>query len=50
MAEHHWTFIGIAYGLTAAVLLLECLVLRQARRRAIEAIRREREFDETPPA
>jgi hypothetical protein len=50
MAEHHWTFIGIAYGLTAAVLVLEWLALRRARGRAIEAIRREREFDETPPA
>jgi hypothetical protein len=50
MAEHHWTFIGVAYGITAVVLLLEWLSLRRERARVIEAIRREREFDETPAA
>ncbi len=50
MTEHHWTFIGVAYGITAVVLALEWLVLRRARTRAIDHIQREREFDETPPA
>ncbi|MFZ9407164.1 MAG: heme exporter protein CcmD [Burkholderiaceae bacterium] len=48
MSEHHWTFIGIAYGITVVILGVEWIVLMQARKRAIEAVRRERDFEETP--
>jgi heme exporter protein D len=48
MAEHHWTFIGIAYGLTVVALAVEWILLRQARKRALEAVQRERDFEEIP--
>jgi heme exporter protein D len=46
MASLHWAFIAVAYGLTAAALVAELLALWSRRRKAIERIRRERDFDE----
>lgn len=46
MADLHWTFIGAAYGLTAAALAIEVVALMQRRRRAIARIRRERDVDD----
>jgi hypothetical protein len=48
MSEHHWTFIGISYALTMLILGIEWVLLRQARKLAIEAVQRERDFDEMP--
>lgn len=46
MADLHWTFIGAAYGLTAAAIIAEVVLLMQRRRRAIARVRSERENDE----
>jgi heme exporter protein CcmD len=46
MAEHHWTFIAVAYGLTAAAIAIELVALVRRRRQALERIERERDFDE----
>lgn len=46
MAEHHWTFIAVAYGLTAAALVAELVALARRRRRVLAQVVRERDFDE----
>jgi heme exporter protein CcmD len=46
MAEHHWTFVTVAYGLTAVSLVIELFMLAQRRRRALQRVVRERDFDE----
>ena len=46
MAEHHWTFVAVAYALTAAALVAELVALSRRRRRVLAQIVRERDFDE----
>jgi hypothetical protein len=46
MSDLHWTFIGAAYGLTAAAIIAEVVALMQRRRRAIARVLSERENDE----
>ncbi|MFM1988439.1 MAG: hypothetical protein RJA99_1396 [Pseudomonadota bacterium] len=46
MADLHWTFIAVAYGLTAAAIVAELFALWSRRRKAIARIRRERDLDE----
>jgi len=46
MADLHGTFIAAAYGLTAVAIVAELVALWSRRRKAIDRIRRERDFDE----
>jgi heme exporter protein CcmD len=46
MAEHHWTFIAVAYALTAAAIVIEIVALVRRRRQALSRVDRERDFDE----
>jgi heme exporter protein CcmD len=46
MAEHHWTFIAVAYGVTAVAIVAELLALARRRRRALERVARERDVDD----
>ena len=46
MADLHWTFIGAAYGLTAAAIVAEAVALIRRRRQAIARVRSEREHDD----
>ena len=46
MTDQHWTFIAVAYGITAALLAIEWAQLSRARRVAIETVRAERDLDD----
>lgn len=46
MVDQHWTFISVAYGLTALVLLAEWVLLRAARRRTLTRVGQELELDD----
>jgi len=50
MVEHHWTFITVAYALTAVAIVAELVALALRRRRALDLVARERDFDETSDA
>jgi len=50
MVDYHWTFIGVAYALTAAALVGELVALVLRRRRALARVSEERDFDETTDA
>ncbi len=45
MAEYHWTFIAVAYALTAVALVAEIAALMRRRRQALERVARERDLD-----
>jgi heme exporter protein D len=46
MTEHHWTFIAVAYALTALGIAAEVIALARRRRQALARAVRERDFDE----
>lgn len=46
MSDLHWTFIAVAYGLSALALVAEWVLLRAARRQTLSRARQELEFDE----
>jgi heme exporter protein CcmD len=46
MADAHWTFIAVAYAVSAALIVAEVVALLRRRRRAIRRVARERDFDE----
>ena len=46
MVDQHWTFISVAYGLTALALLAEWVLLRAARRRTLARVGQELELDD----
>jgi heme exporter protein CcmD len=46
MAEHHWNFIAVAYGLSALAIVVEIVGLLRRRRQALDRAARERDFDE----
>jgi heme exporter protein CcmD len=50
MSNLHWTFIAVAYGVTALCIAGELVALFLRRRRALARVAQERDFDETTDA
>ncbi|HYF59285.1 MAG TPA: heme exporter protein CcmD [Burkholderiaceae bacterium] len=46
MADQHWTFIVVAYAVSAALIVAEVVSLVRRRRRALDRANAERDHDE----
>ena len=46
MTHLHWTFVAVAYALTAAAIVIEIVSLVRRRRRALARVASERDFED----